>query len=91
VAKVLVNRLKLIVENIIFKPPNAFIKGRQILVFVLIANECIDSRLRSEVPGVLCKFDIEKAFDHVNWGFLLYMLKRCGFGQRWCKWVAYCI
>jgi hypothetical protein len=53
VAKVLVNRLKLIVESIIFKPPNAFIKGRQILVFVLIANECIDSRLRSEVPGVL--------------------------------------
>jgi len=30
---------------------------------------------------VLCKLDIEKAFDHVNWDFLLYMLKRLVSGK----------
>jgi hypothetical protein len=37
--------------------------------------------------------DLEKAYDHVNWDFLLYMLRKCGFGGekvlletgiRWC-------
>jgi hypothetical protein len=39
---------------------------------------------------VLSKLDIEKAYDHVNWSLLLYLL-RCGFGEKWCNWRAHCI
>jgi hypothetical protein len=91
IAKVLANKLKGVLEKVISKRQSAFIKGRQILDPILIANESLDNRRRSEELGILCKMDVEKACDHVNWHFLLYMLKRCGFGAKWCSWISFCI
>ncbi|XP_026419867.1 uncharacterized protein LOC113315832 [Papaver somniferum] len=68
-----------------------FIKGRQILDCALLANECIDSRTKSGILGVICKIDFEKAFDPVSWDFVVEMLERMGFGILWMKWIQGCI
>jgi hypothetical protein len=91
VAKVLANRLSTVLGHLVSSPQNAFVKGRQITDSVLIANEILDSRLKDKLSGVICKLDIKKAYDHVNWHFLLYLLDRCGFSGRWCQWIYYCI
>jgi hypothetical protein len=75
-ARVLASRLQPIVGPLISNSQNTFIGGRQILDSILVANECLESRLRSGIPGVLCKLDLEKAFDHVNRDFLYYILRR---------------
>ena len=86
-SKVLANRIRRVLSLAISQHQNAFEEGRQILDVVLIANEAVDSILRGNEKGILCKLDIEKAYDHIRWDFLLQMLERMGFGSKWIRWI----
>ena len=65
-AKVLANRLKKVVRQLVSIAQNAFVEGRWILDASLIANEAMDTLLRRKEKGLLCKLDIEKAYDHLS-------------------------
>ena len=85
--KVSANRLRKVVS----KAQGAFVEERQILDAVLIANEAIDSILKNNELGILCKLDIEKVYDHVDWSFLLIVMQKMGFGEKWVGWIKWCI
>lgn len=90
-SKVLAERMKKVMGRIIGDTQTAFLKGRFILDGVLIAIEAVDFLLRSKKKAMVLKVDFEKAYDSVDWCFLLHMLENMGFGQKWCKWIKACL
>ncbi|RVX22106.1 putative sugar phosphate/phosphate translocator [Vitis vinifera] len=64
---------------------------RQILDASLIANEVIDAWQKREEKGLICKLDIEKAYDSLNWQFFMKVMRKMGFGSKWLGWMWSCI
>ncbi|RVX05721.1 Transposon TX1 uncharacterized 149 kDa protein [Vitis vinifera] len=91
IAKVLSGRLRKVLHETISGSQGAFVEGRHILDAVLIANEVVDERRRSGEEGIVFKIDFEKAYDHVDWGFLDHVLQRKGFSQKWRSWIRGCL
>ena len=82
IVKVLSGCLRGVLHETIHSTQGAFVQGRQILDAILIANEIVDEKRRSEEEGVVFKIDFEKAYDHVSWDFLDHVLKKKGFSPR---------
>ncbi|KAM2902960.1 hypothetical protein COP2_002826 [Malus domestica] len=90
-AKTLASRLKEVLGSTISPNQGAFVKDRQILDAVLIANEVVEEVRQKKEDGLVLKIDFEKAYDHVEWRFLDEVLQRKSFGNKWRKWMQGCL
>jgi len=84
-AKVLVNRLRSVIGLVISDSQSVFIKGRQILDDILVANEVVDEARKLQKELLLFKVDFEKAYDTVDWGYLDEVMIKMGFPPLWRK------
>lgn len=59
---------------------------------VLLATELVkDYHKESISPRCAMQIDISKAFDSVQWPFLLNTLETLGLAQKFIKWITLCI
>ncbi|CAN1758076.1 Transposon TX1 uncharacterized 149 kDa protein [Linum perenne] len=94
VAKVLANILRRVIPRLINEEQSAFVHGRSIIDNVLVATETLHSmrcRYRAKDGEVAVKIDISKAYDRVEWEYLVYILSCMGFSDRWIAWMKLCI
>ena len=84
--KVLNNRAMTTAHKTISKVQSAFIKGRYILDNVAVLHETLHSLHKSKCAAVIFKVDFEKAYDKINWDFMLSTLKMKGFPDKFIRW-----
>ena len=90
-AKILANRLKVVIGSVISGAQSAFIKGRQILDGILVANEIVDEARKCKKELILFKVDFEKAYDSIDWNYLDEVMMKMGFPTLWRKWIKECV
>lgn len=70
----LASRLQAILPQIISDEQTSFIKGRQIIDGILIANEVLQFVKDKKIKSMFLKVDFEKAFDTVSLGYLISVM-----------------
>lgn len=89
ISKILDNRLKLVIHTLIGPERSGFIHGCGAIDSIIIGQE-IAHNLETElhVPArMLCKIDIKKAFDTIEWPAIITTLQRMLFPANWITWV----
>jgi len=92
-AKILVNRLRPVLQRIILPYQSAFIPNRTIHDNILLAHELINKfhHFKGKKGYIALKLDMEKAYDRIEWDFLLACLQQLGFHEKWIQWIKECI
>ncbi|KAB2600004.1 hypothetical protein D8674_010275 [Pyrus ussuriensis x Pyrus communis] len=93
-SKILANRLKVVLPNIISPTQSAFVAGRQIQDCIGIAHEMfhyLKGRKARNKFEMGIKLDMQKAYDRVEWDFLDAVMERMGFSSRWRALINGCI
>ena len=85
--KVLANRLQPLLEKIITSDQVGYIKGRQITENIRIISDIMSYTDLKHISGFIALIDFEKAFDSVEWPFLLKTLKAFNFGNNFLHWI----
>ena len=67
ISKVIVNRLKPLLPNLISPEQSGFVEGRKILDGIIPVHEVIQSLKRTRRSGMMIKLDIAKSYKKLTW------------------------
>nr|GEW87269.1 UvrD-like helicase, ATP-binding domain, P-loop containing nucleoside triphosphate hydrolase [Tanacetum cinerariifolium] len=65
----------------------AFVANKQILDGPFILNELVQWCKKKNKKSLVFKVNFEKTYDSVRWDHLDEIMRKFGFGEKWCIWI----
>ena len=87
ISYILAQRLKKILPSIINEDQTDYIKSRFIGFNLRQIQDIIDYADSYKIDGAIVFIDFSKAFDSLEWNFMLSVLKHFGFNESFVRWV----
>ena len=93
ITKVLVNRLKPYLSDVVHPLQASFVPGRKASDNVILVQEIIHSMniSRSKIGTMTIKIDLEKAYDRLEWSFIRLTLQHFNLPLWWIELIMSCI
>lgn len=85
--KILANRVKYVIKDIISSTQAYALPGRDISDTLMSIRDTIHFFKNSRNGGVVLNLDLNKTFDRVNHTFLKETMKKFGFGPKFLNWI----
>ncbi|GJV96565.1 RNA-directed DNA polymerase, eukaryota [Tanacetum coccineum] len=61
------------------------------IISKILANRMVFVLEDLKKQTMIFKVDFEKAYDSVRWDYLDDILRKFGFGEKWCSWIRNCL
>ncbi|XP_056690351.1 uncharacterized protein [Spinacia oleracea] len=92
VTKVLCGRLRQVLPDLILENQGGFVHGKYIVHNIMVIQDLVKHYGRKDVKAsCLMKIDLQKAYDTVDWNFLLQMLEQLGFPKKFVALIMECV
>ncbi|XP_042033147.1 uncharacterized protein LOC121779791 isoform X2 [Salvia splendens] len=92
ISKLLTSRMAALLPVLTAPNQSGFVRGRLLSDNVLLAKEMFyEIGKCNPSPNLVLKLDMAKAYDRVQWPFLLKVLKRMGFSDLWLGMIERCV
>lgn len=86
-ARALAGRLLNVLQHVIHPDQTCGVRGRYIGENVALLRDVVHYVNENNLPAAVLALDQEKAFDRIDWDFLLSTLDHMGFGPSFISWV----
>jgi hypothetical protein len=87
-SKILANRLRAKLPELVSTNQSAFVRNRSLHDNFMLVRQVARRIHQRKQLGTLVKLDITRAFDSLSWSFLMEVLRHMGFGPKYLRWVA---